>query len=575
MDTKRFFLYFIVIAALALAGCGGNGGGAQTAMPDPDPEPPMTCPDGQTGTPPNCVTPGPTVAELFEVAQDARDDATEAGTTATQSVKDATKYSDMLTADKVRGDSMKAQMNAQTVLDAQDAVTEAVETSETAVSDLEQAEMDAEDHDNEALDRAIAAAMEVAEQAVEDTKAQANSNDLKTAVQMVTGDDEDDMMDAADHAKKVAMDVGGALAATSSTDGSGMRVDFVTDITSAGTERPMGEAKYEENDSMEMTWEKIVGPSKVMDKRVAVGAGTRAVKAASVDGMTINFDASILPTNTASDATSDAGTQLGTLVSTDDQTVNYKGINGVVFCQGSDCTVTESDSTANTAKLNGSWYFTPTLPKEWYVGTTTGGVTTYAAETQYARYGYWISGTGATTMVHVYAIPGEGTNTTSAFGLTVDTTDGATALTDTSATYSGDAIGISLYKEVNPDGTIVDGFPQTGEFTADVELTATFGRNASVSGKIMNFEGSAVDSSWEVTLQSRPGVAYTGTNYVESATNISENPVALGSGSNQGGIWTATAYGNSTTARPQGIFGHFNTHFTNGHAAGAYATKKD
>ena len=26
MDMKRFFLYFIAIAALALAGCGGNGG---------------------------------------------------------------------------------------------------------------------------------------------------------------------------------------------------------------------------------------------------------------------------------------------------------------------------------------------------------------------------------------------------------------------------------------------------------------------------------------------------------------------------------------------------------------------
>ena len=46
MDTKRFFLYFIVIAALALAGCGGNGG---TTMVDPTirmPTPtPMPCPD--------------------------------------------------------------------------------------------------------------------------------------------------------------------------------------------------------------------------------------------------------------------------------------------------------------------------------------------------------------------------------------------------------------------------------------------------------------------------------------------------------------------------------------------------
>ena len=57
MDMKRFFLYAIAIAALALAGCGGNGGGGTT----PPEMPPVaeTCPDGHTGTPPNCVAPPP------------------------------------------------------------------------------------------------------------------------------------------------------------------------------------------------------------------------------------------------------------------------------------------------------------------------------------------------------------------------------------------------------------------------------------------------------------------------------------------------------------------------------------
>ena len=60
MDMKRFFLYFIVIAALALAGCGGNGG---TAMMPPDPPDPTPdpCPTGQTrDAQGNCVTPPPT-----------------------------------------------------------------------------------------------------------------------------------------------------------------------------------------------------------------------------------------------------------------------------------------------------------------------------------------------------------------------------------------------------------------------------------------------------------------------------------------------------------------------------------
>lgn len=71
MDMKRFFLYAIVIATLALAGCGGNGGGTDTAMPMPDPTPdptPTACPEGQVGTPPNCMDPTPTELTAHEMA---------------------------------------------------------------------------------------------------------------------------------------------------------------------------------------------------------------------------------------------------------------------------------------------------------------------------------------------------------------------------------------------------------------------------------------------------------------------------------------------------------------------------
>ncbi|MDE0406058.1 MAG: hypothetical protein OXI53_12200 [Nitrospira sp.] len=63
MDMKRFFLYAIVIAALALAGCGGNGGGDMAMNGDGNGDgngngngTPMQCPEGQTGTYPNCMT---------------------------------------------------------------------------------------------------------------------------------------------------------------------------------------------------------------------------------------------------------------------------------------------------------------------------------------------------------------------------------------------------------------------------------------------------------------------------------------------------------------------------------------
>ena len=60
MDTKRFFLYFIVITALALAGCGGGGGGMAVTPTEPT-EPTEPAPP-----------PGPTPEEMaLKDAQDA------------------------------------------------------------------------------------------------------------------------------------------------------------------------------------------------------------------------------------------------------------------------------------------------------------------------------------------------------------------------------------------------------------------------------------------------------------------------------------------------------------------------
>ena len=59
MDMKRFFLYFIAIAALALAGCGG-GGGMPPPSGGPDDATTMTCP-GDPGCP---ATTEPTAAQL-------------------------------------------------------------------------------------------------------------------------------------------------------------------------------------------------------------------------------------------------------------------------------------------------------------------------------------------------------------------------------------------------------------------------------------------------------------------------------------------------------------------------------
>ena len=109
---------------------------------------------------------------------------------------------------------------------------------------------------------------------------------------------------------------------------------------------------------------------------------------------------------------------------------------------------------------------------------------------------------------------------------------------------------------------------QSGSVTADVELNAAFGANPMLGGTIDNFraaEGSnpgAVDDRWEVTLE---------TSTVTSGA--AAGTAADASGDGQDGTWSATSYAPSDSVRPTGIFGGFNAHFSNGHAAGAYATR--
>ena len=150
-----------------------------------------------------------------------------------------------------------------------------------------------------------------------------------------------------------------------------------------------------------------------------------------------------------------------------------------------------------------------------------------------------------------------------------------------SAIYEGMAVGRSVHKTLDSQGAITE--IQSGRFTADVMLTATFaGANSTLGGMIDNFQGDAVDPSWEVTLNPFT----TGDGSV--AANVAGGTAGgVAEASGQDGTWSAAAYGvggstvagstadtPSTARRPTGIYGGFNAHFTDGHAAGAYATRK-
>ena len=350
------------------------------------------------------------------------------------------------------------------------------------------------------------------------------------------------------------MDIGEALLPMSASDGArarGTHVSVDTTIPMAPTDPADVDPVVRRDDHQGMTWAEIVGDDKITTMRIAVtGTGTKAVDAASFADMP---RASITQGAPEVGAVIADGTQYGT--------ANYKGVPGTVFCAGA-CKV---EGETGSEMLTGSWFFTPTDEKEWYIGTTDNdGVTMYLAETLYVRFGHWLGGTGtAAAMVNTYAMTGAGTDNNTNYNLTTVSPPGDDAtLTDSSATYSGPAAGMSVYKTFNSDGT-TDTI-QSAPFTAMVNVKATFAATPTLGGTVNDFLGDAVGSGWTVELQSTD---FSGGNFSTGRT--------VGTG--RDGVWAAQAYGptDGDEVRPTGIFGGFNAHFSDGHAAGAYATRKD
>ena len=485
--------------------------------------------------------------DAFATAQNAGDDATGAVTAATTAVEAATEASGAITARAagVAGDSETVRENAQSVLDARDMANAAVTTAQNSLDAAEAALANVDDSTaaGEALKRAIDAAVETAKAQLAMAKEQAEGAALKMAVDLVTGgvpEAEDYPKTPAQHASDAAMEIGMALMPASDADGGRMHGAH-GDTAPADT---FGDA-VSMSDHQGMTWAEIVGDANIREMRIAQtggGTGTQAVMAASLAGMpAASASSGSTPTGDIAD-----GVEFGD--------ADYRGIGGKAFCASDDCTVDEDGN------LAGSWYFTPGVGDAWHLGTTTtDGVTTYLVENTYATFGHWLDGgdDGDETSVNTFALTEANTG-----GLEVgivNTGDDATTLTESSATYSGDAAGMSVHKTYKTDGTIntID----SAAFTADVELKATFGESPTLGGTVDNFQGGAVDSSWEVELQ---------VTAFPSAALANGRTVATG----RDAVWVAQGYG-VADERPMGIFGGFNAHFTDGHAAGAYATRRD
>ncbi len=496
------------------------------------------------------------VVRLHGEASGATSDAIAAGNAAKKALEDAEKYDGMIGVIVVNGDSGVAEANAQKVLDAQSAAVQAVLDATAAKTRAQTAKTEATALDDTvpgkvALIAALDDAIEEAEDRIKATTDIRDGDELEDAVEMVTGTDEDDLDDAADRGKDVADAIYTALITAAQLPA--VQGDFANIQTPSAT---VGKAVAGPSDAQGRTFAQIVGASNIVEKRIGTtGGATRLVKAKSVDGMEADDLFSTVPENIL---TTD-GTQI------EGADVAYKGIQGILFCAGSDCGV---EGTGADRELTGSWYFTDTNNDRTYIAGTTAGTYTWedpdGKATGYVRYGYWLSvgsGTDDTTTIHRYADGPDAQKEAAVYGIStaIDAFEGA------SASYEGGAVGMSVVQTFDSKGAETS--RASGHFDADVSLTMRFGSTPTLRGTIDNFRGSAVDTDWEVGLDLQ----------TLASGVLSEAGVTDGGG--DPGTWSATAWGGSETsgeeARPTGVYGVFDADFTNGAAAGVYSTRKE
>ena len=239
---------------------------------------------------------------------------------------------------------------------------------------------------------------------------------------------------------------------------------------------------------------------------------------------------------------------------------SYHGVSGTYYCTPADantnCSATKADMGFSLG--GGAWTFKPGNAEALLMDTS-------APDENYASYGWWL---------HTDA---DGKLTASAFHAYHGTDPGTVGIADLrgEATYEGGAAG--KYALSSSTG----GTNDAGHFTADVELTATFGVDHTISGKVDNFVGGdGMARDWSVEL---------------NETDISDEGVidGLGGDANDvsvGTVWTigetaAAAAGawsgnlreqDSATGVPATATGTFHsTYGTDGSMVGAFGADEE
>ena len=313
---------------------------------------------------------------------------------AAQAVTDAVKYSGMLDTASVMGDSTKAKMNAQMVLDAKDTADQAVVDANAAKKRVETAKTNADAlADGTEGKTEVLQAINIAMKAVEDVVAAVtaittgmNADDtnnadgqmLKMAVQAVTGTNMKDLKDADDISSGVAMAVAGALVPTAADapgvttpNGAATRVTHygtATDLSGASPAPPAVSMRTSHAaNSLGRTWKMIVGEDNIMMERI--GTANASIPVASIAGMdasAVDKTATAVLSATGgadSDGKYPDGVSQGTASAADTPGTEYMGIPGAVWCLGGSA----GCSVNSAGKLSEGWYFTPASVDAFYI----------------------------------------------------------------------------------------------------------------------------------------------------------------------------------------------------------------
>ena len=248
----------------------------------------------------------------------------------------------------------------------------------------------------------------------------------------------------------------------------------------------------------------------------------------------------------------------------------YNGADGTYRCTATtgSCSVT-FNAKGEVIGNSDNWVFVPDK-----------GATSDVPDSDYLNYGFWLKRTadsdGATTYNEVETFASSSVAQT-------------TALTDVagSASYEGGAVGVYVNDVLNTDGTTASS--TSGHFTADAELTATFGQVQvsdtdtdgtiatsmlnTIRGTIDNFELSGGEgNAWSVALSGDIVVAD------RDFSGTAKGGVGDGSFS---GMFHGEATGDSgasleenTSVYPHTVTGEFNAGFTNGSVAGAFGARE-